>query len=34
MIKRIKMYLFLRKLGINHAWRASGDRKFCGWGRA
>jgi hypothetical protein len=28
MIKRIRVWLFLRKLGINHAWRASGDRNF------
>ena len=28
MIKRIKKYLFLRKLGINHPWRASGDNGF------
>jgi len=27
-MKRIKKYLFLRKLGINHPWRASGDKGF------
>lgn len=29
MIKRIKTYLFLRKLGIHHPWKASGDKNFC-----
>ena len=29
MIKRIKTYLFLRKLGIHHPWKASGDKGFC-----
>lgn len=28
MIKRLKLYFFLRKLSVNHSWRASGDRKF------
>lgn len=28
MIKRIKKYLFLKKLGINHPWRTSGDKNF------
>jgi len=27
-MKRIKKYFFLRKLGIKHAWKASGDRNF------
>lgn len=27
-MKRIKKYLFLRKLGIRHPWKASGDRGF------
>lgn len=27
-MKRLKKYLFLRKLGINHPWRASGDKGF------
>ena len=27
-MKRIRKYLFLRKLGINHPWRASGDKGF------
>jgi hypothetical protein len=29
MIKRIKVYLFLKKLGVNHPWKASGDKRFC-----
>lgn len=32
MIKRIKMYLFLKRLGVNHPWRASGDKGFITWG--
>lgn len=28
MIKRLKLYFFLRRLSVNHAWRASGDKKF------
>lgn len=28
-IKRIKTYLFLRKLGIRYPWKASGDKGFC-----
>lgn len=28
MIKRLKLYFFLRRLGVNRAWRASGDKKF------
>lgn len=27
-MKRIKKYLFLRKLGVRHPWKASGDRGF------
>lgn len=29
MIKRIKTYLFLKKLGVRHSWKASGDKEFC-----
>lgn len=25
---RLKKYFFLRKLGIKHAWKASGDKGF------
>lgn len=28
MIKRIKVYFFLRKLGVKNAWKASGDKGF------
>ena len=28
MIKRIKKYLWCKKMGINHPWKASGDKKF------
>ena len=28
MIKRIKKYLWCKKMGINHQWKASGDKKF------
>lgn len=28
MFKRIRKFLFLRKLGINHAWKASKDNNF------
>ena len=28
MIKRIKKYLRCKKMGINHPWKASGDKKF------
>lgn len=28
MIKRIKTYMLLRKLGVKHAWKASGDKGF------
>ena len=28
MIKRIKKYVFLKRLGVNHAWKASGDKGF------
>ena len=27
-MKRIKKYLFLKRLGIRHPWKASGDRGF------
>lgn len=27
-IKRVKKYLFLRRLGVRHAWKASGDKGF------
>ena len=30
--KRIKIYFFLKKLGINHPWRASGDKSFITFG--
>lgn len=26
--KRIKIYFFLKNLGINHPWKASGDKNF------
>jgi hypothetical protein len=28
MIKRIRKYLFLKRLGIKNAWKASGDNGF------
>lgn len=28
MIKRIKKFLFLKKIGVRHPWRASGDKNF------
>ena len=28
MIKRIKKFLFLKKLGVRHPWKASGDKGF------
>lgn len=28
MFKRIKKYLWCKKMGINHPWKASGDKKF------
>ena len=27
-MRRIKKYFFLRKLGVNHPWKASGDNGF------
>ena len=30
--KRIKTYFFLKKLGINHSWKASGDKSFITFG--
>ena len=32
MIKRIKVFLVLRRMGIRHPWKASGDRGFISWG--
>lgn len=32
MIKRIKVFLALRCMGIRHPWKASGDRGFISWG--
>ena len=33
MIKRIRKYLWLKKIGIRHPWKASGDKGFIrvGW---
>ena len=28
MIKRIKMYLFCKRMGIKKSWKASGDKHF------
>lgn len=28
MIKRIKKFLFLKKMGVRHPWKASGDKGF------
>lgn len=28
MIKRIKKFLFLKKIGVRHPWKASGDKGF------
>ena len=28
MIKRIKKYLWCKKMGINHPWKAGGDKNF------
>lgn len=28
MINRIKKYLWCKRMGINHPWKASGDKKF------
>lgn len=28
MIKRIKKYLFCKRMGIKHPWKASGDKNF------
>lgn len=30
--KRIKIYFFLKNLGINHPWKASGDKNFITFG--
>lgn len=30
--KRIKTYFFLKKLGINYPWKASGDKNFITFG--
>ena len=30
--KRIKVYFFLKNLGINHPWKASGDKSFITFG--
>lgn len=30
--KRIKTYFFLKKLGINRPWKASGDKNFITFG--
>lgn len=30
--KRIKIYFFLKKLGINRPWKASGDKNFITFG--
>lgn len=30
--KRIKIYFFLKKLEINHPWKASGDKSFITFG--
>ena len=32
MLKRIKMYFWLKKLGVHHPWKASGDKGFIQWG--
>ena len=32
MITRIKKYLWCKKKGINHPWRASGDKHFMTFG--
>ena len=36
MLKRIKMYRWCKRMGINHPWKASGDKKFMnlGWYQA
>lgn len=31
-MKRIKIYFMLKRMGINHPWKASGDKKFISWG--
>lgn len=30
--KRIKTYFFLKNLGVNHPWKASGDKNFITFG--
>lgn len=30
MIQRIKKYLWCKRMGIHHPWKASGDKKFLG----
>lgn len=30
MIQRIKRYLWCKRMGIRHPWKASGDMKFIG----
>jgi len=30
MIKRIKKYLWCKRMGIRHPWKASGDKGFIG----
>lgn len=30
--KRIKIYFFLKNLGISHPWKASGDKNFITFG--
>lgn len=32
MLKRIKKYLYCKKIGINHPWKASGDKGFIKFG--
>ena len=36
MMTRIKKYLWCKKMGIHHPWKASGDKKFMniGWYQA
>lgn len=30
MLKRIRKYLWCKRMGINHPWKASGDKRFMG----